>query len=252
MKHVFLLFSTVLFFYACSSKNETTQQSPANLNGNWVSKEYIELLAENHSPKVTLEKLTLYATELVIDSKKGDSVAVYNGQESYASLPAERRGDTLRVKLNKDAFTDIAYDADTKTLFFVDKSLNRIFRFVRAEKEFIDTSFEMPVAFPSFVNKAVFEGKWTFFEHNSTQKNIEFTRFGKVKGWEKYSDYSLCVNGDCAVNDGGDVVIFTNQKDVHAFGFVSKGDTLTVFDLKAQPNGRYLLGNAVGLLARKK
>jgi hypothetical protein len=172
-------------------------------------------------------------------------------------LPLKRTGDTLHLKLNQDPKTDILYSTEDQTLYFVDKTLNRVFRFVRADSTLLDKTFQpSPIAFPAAVNQATFEGIWQMFEHNSTEKVIEFTKFGGVRGWEKYDNYSVVVNGDLAANEDGDVVVFGKKDKSDALGFRSKGDTLTIFKLlqSNDPDEKpvYRNGQPVALLVKVK
>jgi hypothetical protein len=245
---IYLLLLTV--FAACTSTKDTT--TPVDFRGNWVSKDYVENIKIKHSPKTINDESTYYVTEFIIDNNRfGDSIVVYNGQTGYSVLPIKRSGDTLRLKLNKDDITKITYDAQQQTLVFTDKALNRVFRFVRPDSSDIDLAYDIPIAFPTIVNNATFTGFWNFFEHNATQKVVEFTNKGKVKGWGEYTDFSVCTNGNCALNEGGDVVVMTNASVVHAYGFRSKGDTLTVFDLTPRESGGYGMGQPLGLFVRK-
>ncbi|MFN3489289.1 MAG: hypothetical protein ACK4YV_09150 [Emticicia sp.] len=216
---------------ACDTAKQETS-ALANLDGHWLNQEYLEALEASHSPKNVAENYTFYATELIYDQSKGDSIMVFNGQAEFANLPIKRHGDTLSLKLNQDAQTDIIYSASTKTLIFTDKKLNRVFRFVRADSSLIDKSFTPKVAFPSAVNKATFEGKWDIYEHLSTKKSGDFSRFGTIKGWDKYDSYTVCVNGDCVANEDGDVIFLGTKDTSDAYGFRSKGDSITIFELK--------------------
>jgi hypothetical protein len=239
---------------ACNfSKQENT---PANLDGHWLNQEYLEALQTSHSPKKVTDNYTFYATELIFDHTKGDSLMVFNGQIEFSNLPIKRHGDTLSLKLNQDAQTDIVYSPNTKTLIFTDKNLNRVFRFVRADSSLIDKDFTPKVAFPSAVNKATFEGFWDIFEHLSTQKSGNFSKFGIIKGWDKFDNYTVCVNGDCVANEDGDVVFFGNKEQSKQYGFRSKGDSITVFELKqindADEKPMYKHGMPLMLLVRKK
>lgn len=246
---IYLLLLTAIA--ACTSTEETTN-APVDFQGNWVSKDYVENIEANHSPKAVNDESTYYITEFVVNNSRfGDSIIVYNGQTGYSVLPVTRSGDTLQVKLNKDNLTDITYDTEQQTLVFTDKTLNRVFRFVRPDSSDIDLGYDIPIAFPTIVNNATFTGFWDFFEHNATQQVVEFTDKGTVKGWGEYTDYSVCTNGDCAVNEDGDVVVMTNASVVHAYGFRSKGDTLTVFDLTPKESGKYGMGQPLGLFVRR-
>lgn len=232
MKNLLLsLFIIVVFLNACNfSKQEN--KTLTNLDGHWLNKEYLEVLQSTYSPKNIAENYTFYTTELIFDHTKGDSLMVFNGQVEFSNLPIKRHGDTLSLKLNQDAQTDIIYLPLDKTLIFTDKQLNRVFRFVRADSSLIDKSFTPKVAFPSAVNKAIFEGNWEMLEHFSTQKQVSFGRFGTIKGWDKYDNYTICVNGDCADNEDGDVIFLGNKEKSDQYGFRSKGDTITIFELK--------------------
>lgn len=252
-KHLFLI--TILGFVLNSCTSNLTETTPTNLDGHWLNKEYLDALQSNHSPKQVAEKLSFYATELIFDQKNGDSLFVFNGQVEFSNLPIKRSGDTLRLKLNQDAQTEIIYSPIDKTLFFTDKTLNRVFRFVRADSSLIDKSYTPKVAFPTAVNKATFEGHWDIFEHLFTQKTAVFDKFGNIKGWDKYQNYTVCVNGDCAENEDGDVIFFGNKKKSDQYGFRSKGDSITVFELKqindADEKPVYRHGLPLVLLVRK-
>ncbi|MFN3848596.1 MAG: hypothetical protein ACK4NY_04175 [Spirosomataceae bacterium] len=259
MKQILFLLAATVFFTSCNNTNttdSTTQtHEPVDFKGNWISKDYLEAIQNNHSPKETAKNLLFYATELVIDPKNGDSVVVYNGQMERASLPFKRIGDTLRLKLNAAPYTDILYSAEDKTIYFLDAELNRKFSFIRADGSWLDKSYEMPIAFPTAVNKATFAGFWDFYEHNSTQKVVEFDKFGNLKGWDKYDSYVVCVNGDCNANESGDLVYFNKKDKSDAYGFYSKGDTISIYNLKllTDPDEKpsYINGEVLGLLVRK-
>jgi hypothetical protein len=228
------LLPTIIISVLLNSCNFIKQENktPTNLDGHWLNKEYLDALQSTHSPKNVAENYSFYATELIFDHSNGDSLMVFNGQIEFSNLPIKRHGDTLSLKLNQDAQTDIVYSPLDKTLIFTDKQLNRVFRFVRADSNLIDKSFTPKVAFPSAVNKATFEGKWEMFEHLSTQKQVTFSRFGTIKGWDKYDNYTICVNGDCDDNEDGDVIFLGNKEKFVQYGFRSKGDTITIFELK--------------------
>ena len=228
-----LLLPTFIACVLLNSCNTSKQenQAPTNLDGHWLNQEYLEALEASHSPKNIADNYTFYATELIYDHIKGDSIMVFNGQSEFASLPMKRHGDTLSLKLNQDDQTDIVYSASTKTLIFTDKKLNRIFRFVRADSSLIDKSFTPKVAFPSAINKILFEAKWDIYEHLSTQKSGEFSRFGTIKGWDKYDNYTVCVNGDCVANEDGDLIFLGKKDKSDMYGFSSKGDSITIFEL---------------------
>ncbi len=251
---LYLIAILSLTLNACNSNfNEST---PTNLDGHWLNKEYLDALNSNHSPQQVAKNQSFYATELVFDKKMGDSLLIFNGQIEFSNLPIKRSGDTLRLKLNQDAQTEIVYSAIDKTLSFTDKALNRVFRFVRADSSLIDKTYTPKVAFPSAVNKATFEGSWQMFEHLSVEKSAVFDKFGNIRGWDKYQTFTVCVNGDCTENEDGDVIFFGNKTKSDSYGFRSKGDTITVFELKqkndADEKPVYGHGLPLVLLVRKK
>jgi hypothetical protein len=240
---------------ACNTPKQENQ-APTNLNGHWLNQEYLDALEASHSPKNVADNYTFYATELIYDQTKGDSIMFFNGQVEFANLPTKRRGDTLSLKLNQDDQKEIIYSARTKTLIFTDKKLNRVFRFVRADSSLIDKSFTPKVAFPSAVNKAIFEGKWDIYENLSTQKSGKFSRFGLIRGWDKYDNYTVCVNGDCVANEDGDVIFLGTKDKSDMYGFSSKGDSITIFELNqindADEKPMYKQGIPLILLKKSK
>lgn len=231
MKKILSLFILSISLNACNFSTQETSK-PADLDGHWLNQEYLEALKNTHSPRNVAENYSFYATELIYDHKKGDSLLVFNGQAEFSTLTAKRHGDTLSLKLNQDSETDIVYSTNSKTLTFTDKELNRVFRFIRADSSLIDNSFTPKVAFPTAVNKVLFEGNWEIYEYLSTKKVGVFSKFGTITGWDKYDNYTVCVNGDCESNEDGDVIFLGNKVKTDTYGFRSKGDTITIFELK--------------------
>jgi len=250
-----LTFISCISLNACNTPKQENQ-APTNLDGHWLNQEYLDALEASHSPKNVADNYTFYATELIYEHTKGDSMIIFNGQAEFANLPMKRRGDTLSLKLNQDDQTDIVYTTSTKTLIFTDKKLCRVFRFVRADSSLIDKSFTPNIAFPSAVNKATFEGKWDIYEHLSTQKSGEFSRFGLIKGWDKYDNYTVCINGDCVANEDGDVIFLGTKDKSDIYGFQSKGDSITIFELNqtndADEKPMYKQGKQLILLKKSK
>ncbi len=231
MKYFIVCFMAVFVLLGCESKKEN---QVIDFSGNWISKDYLDALEAKKSPKNVSDNLVFYATELVINPKNGDSVVVYNGQMERASLPFSKTGDGLRIKLNQDKATDLLYSQENKTLYFVDSTLNRIFSFVRVDSTLLDKSYEMPIAFPTQVNEVTMTGKFQLYEHNGTQKVIQFGKFGTITGWDKYDNYMVVVNGDLATNEETDMLVLSKgNKLADLKGLRMKGDTTVIFDLKA-------------------
>jgi hypothetical protein len=256
MKQIAYFLLLIFFINACKSGGYE-QKTPINFDGNWISKDYLEAVQANRSPAETAKNLFFYATELVISKQKGDSIEVYNGQMEMSSLPFKRSNDTLNFKFNRDEITHISYSDEDKTLYFTDKSLNRVFRFVKADSSLLDKAFKpSAIAFPSVVNKATFEGIWTMFEDKATEKVVQFDKFGGIRGWEKFENYTVVVNGDLAANEDGDVVVFSTKENSKPYGFHSKGDTLSIYKLiqTNDPDEKpvYRNGNPVALLVKVK
>ena len=113
MKKRFPTYLLLLTAIAVCTSTEETTNAPVDFEENWVSKDYVENIGGNHSPKFVNDESIYYVTEFMVNNNRfGDSIIVYNGQTSYSVLPVKRSGDTLRVKLNKDNLTAITYDTE--------------------------------------------------------------------------------------------------------------------------------------------
>ncbi|MBA4852903.1 hypothetical protein [Emticicia sp. BO119] len=227
--HYLSLIALVILLNACDSN--TSEKIPSNLEGHWLNKEYLDALASTQSPRTVAVNIPFYTTELLLFNNIPDSITVFNGQVETTTLPFRRSGDTLRLKMNRDAETEIVYIASSKTLTYTDKTLNRVYTFVRADSSLIDKSYSPAIAFPTAVNKTLLEGSWSLMEGDSAATTVRFSRFGQIKGWDKYLTYTICVNGDCAANESGDLIILNNKGTADQYGFRSKNDTLTLFHL---------------------
>ncbi len=253
MKKIFTLLLIAFVSISCSTKEEAAL--PTNLEGNWISKDYQDHIQSNHTPKGVLMDIAFYATELVINQKQfKDSLVVYNGQKERANLPFTRSGDTLKLKINSNELTNFVYSKEDKTLSFIDSKLNRVFRFVRADSSLLDKSYEMPLAFPSMINNATLTGKYDMLENNGKPQIVNFTKFGMIKGWDKFDNYSLIVNGEDADKFEGDLIYCSNAKGAIYFALdATKPDSITfhnvVFDAKYN---KFAKSNVQVLLVRRK
>ncbi|RYU94649.1 hypothetical protein [Emticicia agri] len=255
LQYLFLL-TLVVVLNACDSSTSEKDKAPSNIVGHWLNKEYLDALASTQSPQTVADNIPFYTTEFLFNNHTPDSITVFNGQVETTTLPFKRSGDTLRLKLNLDPETEIIYNPATKTLSYVDKALNRVYTFVRADSSLIDKTYSPAIAFPTAVNKTLLEGSWNMVEGTSPAKVVQFDRFGQIKGWDKYLTYTICVNGDCAANESGDLIILNNKGTADQYGFRSKNDTLTLFQLNQinDPDEKpvYQHGQPLLFLVRKK
>lgn len=241
---------------ACDFSSNEKEKVLSNLEGHWISNDYLINLDKTLSPQEVAEQLPFYATELFLDKDNPESVIVFNGQMETATIPFKRNGDTLSLKLNQDSETEIVYNPSRKTLSFIDKSLKRTYTFIRADTSLIDKTYVPSVAFQAAVNKTVLEGNWSIAESDSGSVPLHLNRFGQIKGWDKYLNYTLCINGDCAANEDGDIIILNNKGTADQYGFRSKNDTITFYKLiqTNDPDEKpvYKNGEALLHLVRKK
>lgn len=251
-----LLLALAILLNACDSTTSEKGKVPSNITGHWLNREYLDALASTQSPQIVADNIPFYTTELVLNSNIPDSIMVFNGQIETTTLPFRRSGDTLRLKLNRDPETEIIYNTSNKTLSYVDKTLNRVYTFIRADSSLIDKSYNPAIAFPTAVNKTLLEGSWDLVEGSAPTKIVQLNRFGQIKGWDKYLTYTICVNGDCAANESGDLIILHNKGMADEYGFRSKNDTLTLFQLTQvnDPDEKpvYQHGQPLLFLVRKK
>ncbi|GAB3501904.1 hypothetical protein [Emticicia fontis] len=254
--HYLLLITLVVLLNACDSSTSESQKTLSDISGHWISRDYLITLDKTLSPQGVAEQFPFYETELLLNSHTPDSITVFNGQVETFTLPFKRSGDTLRLKLNQDPFTEIIYNPTRKTLSFFDKSLNRTYTFIRADNSLIDKNVKPSAAFQAAVNKRVLEGNWHIIQADTLGTLLQFDRFGQIKGWDKYLTYTLCINGDCAANEDGDIIILNNNGIADEYGFHSKNDTVTLFKLiqtnDADEKPVYKNGEALHRLVRKK
>lgn len=242
------------FFYVSCSPSEADQK-PVDFKGNWVSKDFVDHLAANHSPKQVFNDIALYITEIVIDPIKfKDSVVVYNGQKESAHLPFKRSGDTLHVQLNNVEMSEIVFSKEDSTISFIDKRLNRVFRFMKADSADLDKTYEMPLAFPTIVNRLTLAGDYQYLEQNKQPSSISLSNFGNIKGHPTFDVYNVFVNGEMADSYSEDFVLFTGQKAGSYFAMnTANQDSISLFDLTFNPNLQKMVrGNVRALLVRKK
>jgi hypothetical protein len=254
--HYLLLITLVILLNACDFTSNEREKVLSNLDGHWISRDYLITLDKTLSPQGVAEQMPFYATEILINNDNPQSIILINGQMETAVIPFKRTGDTLSLKLNQDPETEIIYNPTRKTLSFTDKSLKRTYTFIRADSSLIDKSLKPSVAFQAAVNKTVMEGNWNLVESDSIAAPLHFNRFGHINGWDKYLTYTLCINGDCAANEDGDIIVLNNKGTADQYGFRSKNDTITLYKLiqTNDPDEKPVFKNGEALLhlVRKK
>jgi hypothetical protein len=254
--HYLLLITLVVLLNACDSTTSESEKALSDISGHWISRDYLITLDKTLSPQGVTAQFPFYATEIILNNSTPDSITIFNGQVETFTLPFKRSGDTLQLKLNQDPITQIIYNPTRKTLSFFDKSLNRTYTFIRAENDLIDQNVKPSAAFQTAVNKTVLEGNWQIIDGDTTRTPLQFDRFGQIKGWNRYLSYILCINGDCAANEDGDLIVLNNNGTADEYGFRSKNDTVTLFKLiqTNDPDEKpvYKNGEALLYLVRKK
>ncbi len=257
MKKLCYLFLSafVILLNACDISSNEKEKVFSNITGHWISRDYLITLDKTLSPQGVAAQFPFYATEILLSSNSPDSITIFNGQVETFTLPFTRSGDTLSLKLNHDPITRIIYNPTRNTLSFFDKDLNRTYTFVRADNSLLDKSAKPAMAFAPAINKKLLEGSWNLPTGDSTT-TVQFDRFGQIKGWDKYLTYTICINGDCAANESGDLIVLNNREIADQYGFSTKNDTLTLFELKqindADEKPVYQNGPALLFLVRKK
>lgn len=256
MKKLSYLFALVVLLNACDSSTGESEKALSDVSGHWISRDYLITLDKTLSPQGVTEQFPFYATEIILNNSTPDSITIFNGQIETFTLPFKRNGDTLNLKLNQDTVTQIIYNASRKTLSFFDKSLNRTYTFIKAENGLIDQNVKPATAFQTAVNKTVLEGNWQIIDGDTTKTPLQFSPFGQITGWDKYLTYTICINGDCAANEDGDIIILNNTNTSDEYGFRAKKDTLTFYKLtqRNDPDEKpvYQNGQALWVLVRKE
>lgn len=239
MKPIIIVLLLSVYFLSCKSNLKEAQNMP--FEGNWVLKEVIENTQTYQSISKAKELSDFYASELVFD-KSGDSVSVYNGQEGYVRLPINKTEEQYSFQIRGTKASPILFNSTDSTLFFADSTLNRVYRFSKADITYLDTTFEESVAFPGYINNAMIEGKWL----GGPEEVVTFSRFGEISNWDEYKSFEIVVNGEYGSNIDGDLIILRTSDKVQLFGFKRSQDSVRFYDLislganKGFKNGKLL------------
>lgn len=209
-------------------KATTNNEHPPILEGNWVLNEYVENLETTKSLKKTHELTDFYCTEMIFNSAM-DSVVVFNGQKGYSTLPIVENDENYYLSFRANSTSELFFDRKDSTLFFADSTLNRVFRYSRIPSSELDTTLDIPVGMPLFVNKYTLQGKWEDDYNNL----ITFDSNGKVKNWDLYEDYMVFYNPSVVENVSGDLLLLKSGEEIeHLYGMTLNLQELVLFDLK--------------------
>lgn len=225
MKTCNFLLSLSFIFWSC--KSTPNENHKPNFTGNWVLEELINNTYNEKSISRANQLSDFYITELVFNDND-DSVSIYNGNNSHIRIPKIQNEGTISLCLKENTSpTTLYFDKTDSTLFFADSSVNRLYRFIKAQDGFLDVNQHGTQAFPAYVNNAILEGTYS----TTDNQLITFGRFGAIKNWDLYTAYEILLNDSLANNTSGDVVVLSKGFQKQLFGLRWKKNSLDFFEL---------------------
>jgi hypothetical protein len=224
MKPLYLILIISVLGISCKSNSKEDQI--AVFEGNWILKEIIKNTEAQLSVKKALALSDFYATELVFDAT-GDSVSVYNGQEGYVRLPIKKIDNNFSFQIRGSKASPILFDSSDSCVYFADSTLNRVYRFFKADQSFLNKNFDEPVAFPSYINNSLIVGDWK----RGPEEIVNFQRFGTIQNWNDFTTYEIIINGEYGNNIDADLIILRTSEKAQLFGFKRQKQSIQFFDL---------------------
>jgi hypothetical protein len=192
MKKYFFIILSIPILFSCGelaqnkeSRSETQNPKPEiNISGYWANVGFM-----GKAKTKGLGNVDFYATEMTFDT---DSVLVDNGFESYklkydvkdsvCTLYNAFQGKNLQLKVENSDFMQ-----------FIDSSMDKIHG-----GDFFNRGLPNGLRFEAMLNENLLVGKYFLYEKDKkTNREVEFTRNGEVKGLEDFMHYSICYSGDC-------------------------------------------------------
>ena len=220
------------------------------INGIWLAEEYYQALEKTKSPYKAYEKAGII-TGLLIEKQGGDSLSISvnnSNHEGTSFIAWYRPGHTenalplnLKGSDKITAFTELGYEINEKDTFlfiYFYNNANTIydkikFRKVSPTGPGKDLAFGVEYA----VNNLV-AGKYTYPDNMGQINRVEFTRDGKVSGFDYMTTYSLLA--DFAMEEyKGDKIFFNSDIEPAIFGFELNNDTLNLYGLDLSEDGKW-------------
>jgi len=268
MRHIFHILICSLFFIACKSdkkvsgSSDTISKSNKNSSGNrfieqfrpiiqgaWVSKDYIDVIAKTKSPFVANEKLPNIST-ILIETKyiKNDTVRTevgYGNHEGGELMLKFQPGKAKRsiVAYLPSSFADVDGNSfalgyivsknDTTLLLYtynMKGRLEKIDKYFRVFKNNFE-GHELGYATYYAVDKSLITGIYKMIDTNKKTSKVKFDSFGKVADFNDFLNYSVDVDFETPPGNNMDQINFdAGTKHRKSFAFKFDHDTLNLYN----------------------
>lgn len=275
MKYIAPVLLSAILIYSCANDDAKTDQADKKpysadsikqvftpvIEGTWLNDGYYHAIVETKSPYKAYEKVGFY-TGLVVDKQWADSVSVnanlgnHEGTNFIAyyrpGLTANALPTDLKSPDEMVAFTELGYelnDKDTSLVLYFYNSNNAVYNQVKFRKIYPNSSVKDIAFGVEYTINNLLTGKFTYTDKAGQFKTVEFTRNGKVTGFENMNTYSISYDfGD----DGyaGDRINFGSDVEPALFGFEYDGNTLNLYTLDLGENGEWSRGKLAYRLNR--
>lgn len=233
-----------------SSSHATLKESIAQLDGTWISDDYMAAIEKNKA----IYNNPAHTTTLFGFSVIGDSLAI-DGKDYLYGFSKIEAGYTWPIFYN-DAHGRIEYDIKMQdeiippSPFYIKKidakTVELVFSKPAKTERYRKTNSELEYD----INKILFAGTYI---NESTNEKITFTEDGKVTGLAGKTTYQVQFENEDEYAVPFDAVVLYEDPDDEAgesFHFKIKGNTLTLYNLNEEEIEKYVEYNyTIGKMA---
>jgi hypothetical protein len=226
MKSLFLIcIGFSLIAICCNYKNPEPKHN-SRFAGNWLSKNYIDSLNKYGTPA----KVSIRCEELIVNFSGDSACSVYNNNQFTAYKIMDVTDSSFRIKkFNKDDYTQFTITASGKSLKFDDKTSNVHYVLNKAEPKYAVTMINgWASALELFFNEYIIAARYNLINvENKKGLQVNFDSYGKITGLPGYTQYSICLGGNCSSLAEEDLITLGNGSASENFIWEWKKDTLT-------------------------
>lgn len=199
--------------------------TPAQLHGNWVCQTLVDWACERGMHWDTSGYW--YVTELSYDSHIPDSIFWINQDLETARLALSIHGDSIwLVEATHADSTLLRYDAANDQLILDDPALKQLYRFKKAEKDWLEYNGTYSTAFKHVLRHCLLSGN---YRETGGLNMMSLTNDGGIKSWQLYNRYDLFINGDLAGFANEPVLLMGKDSLSDLYLWELQQDTLRLF-----------------------
>lgn len=226
MRNLLLILIGFSALILCCNSNKVDQVGTSPFAGNWISQNYLDSLISNGIPS---RVHGVGCDELIINFS-GDSAYLNSGlvEGTVFKISDKKENSFIIKKFNREEATEFTLTNKGRELRYTDMQTGVKYVFTKMKPKY---AVKMINGWSSglelFMNEKIIAANYYLINVENKRGNlVAFTSYGDVKGLPGYTNFSLCLAGDCRSMSTEDLITLKDASHSDDFIWQWRNDTL--------------------------